>query len=233
ARLYAEDPEKGFLPSTGTGLSFVAARQAFQDLPGAPEVRYPDFAVLLPLRESQKMAPGVQGAFYTIIGIVNAGLGQKGQKSFLPGSEVHRGITLHTARYLPPTEGEMEGRESLPPRFNFSPTVAVVKETLVVGSTSRIVKDLIDGSGGTEAVPAGCRALLQLRGPEIRRILEENREVLVANRMLEAGLKRVAAEREIDGLLALAGTVDGIDLRLDEGANTVGVTLDLGTGGAR
>ncbi|MCZ6572684.1 MAG: hypothetical protein O7C98_05885 [Planctomycetota bacterium] len=218
-----------FLPATGTGLTLVAARQRFEDLAKPPEVKYPDFALLLPLTDTEAVAPGIQGAFYNIIGIVNVQLGQKGQKGFLQGSREYKGVTVHAARYYKPTEGEMEGRELLPPRYNFSPATAIVKDTLVLASTERMIKDLIDGLEGQDTAPPSAYMQFEIRA-QAAEALQDNREVLVADSMLKQGLDRKTAEARFDGWMRALRTLRKLELVVDEKNEATGFRFRIQTG---
>lgn len=214
-----------FLPNIGSELVFLATRAERAEGRPAPEVRLPQFALLYPLQNAEKLGTNLQVAFQSAIGVFNVLSAQEGGKPLLLGSEQRNGVLIQTATHLPPSEGESEGMRGLPIRYNFAPACAVVGGWFVLGSTGGIVREVVDSWGGPAAPPTGVNAGLWLRGAESLRALEENRGPLVARNMIEKGHDREAAEREIDLLLDLARRVREIHLTVEEERGALGITF--------
>jgi uncharacterized protein YheU (UPF0270 family) len=165
-------------------------------------------------------------AFQTGIGIVNATQGRMGN-AFLLFNETHKGVSIHGARYLPPSMGEKEAMKSLPIRYNFSPSFAIVKDYLVLASTPDVLKELIDAQAGATPVRAGVNAGLWIRGSEAHRAVRENRENLIAQTMVKEGDDRATAERKIDLLLDAARHVRSLSLTSEESRAALGFRLEI------
>ncbi|MEE9282203.1 MAG: hypothetical protein V3V67_18710, partial [Myxococcota bacterium] len=218
-----------FLPSLVGDVSIVATRASWGQGP-APLPRYPQAALLLRIREPAELAPRLAVGFQTLIGLVNANRSQNGQKPLLLGSETHDGVVVHSARFLAPTPAEMEGLRALPVRFNFSPAHAVVGEHLVLATAPDIVRELIDAHGTPPPETDAVNARLALRGSEVARTLEENREPLIAQNMLNEGNSREEAERAIGFVLDVARYIRGATLSHESLDGMARIDLQIGLG---
>jgi len=218
-----------FLPSLrDEDIVVIATRRSFQGK-ATPAIRLPQGAVLFPIRASDKLGLSFRIGFQTAIGIINAQQGMMGSP-FLISNETYEGVEIQSAAYLPPSDGEMEGRKNLPLRYNFEPSAAVVGDYYVLASTKDVLKEIIDARGGKTPVPAGTNAGFWIRPGEVRAALAENREQLVAQTMLKDGLDRAAAEQRVSWLLDLARYAKAMSFRMEESRASVGLTLDLVVG---
>lgn len=220
-----------FLPNIGAELTFLATRPAFP-AGQEPAVRYPQFALLYPLASSPAMGDRLLVGFQTAIGVLNALRGQEGGKPMLLASEVYRDVVLQTARFLPAEPIEKEGMVGLPVRFNFTPTCAVVGGWFVLASGTELVRDLIDGRGGSAAQESGVNAGFWVRGSESAALLRENREQLIAQNMLRQASDRKSAEARIDFLLDLARNVHSLAITQEELGGALGLTFRVSAGPA-
>jgi hypothetical protein len=221
-----------FLPNIGDEFILVGSRPVFEAGKAAPAVRYPQGAILWPIRNAEKFAVRLQLAYQTLVFILNQQAAQMNASPLLNSIVEYKGVRCHVARYMPPEDAEMEGREALPARYNFTPSAAVVGDYLVIASTESMLRDLIDGREGTTAAPAHVNAGVWLEPAEIRALLAENRSALIANTMLEKGVDRAEAARRIDLALDLGQYVRSFSLTATESRATVGVALDLVVGTA-
>jgi hypothetical protein len=183
-------------------------------------------AFLYPLDASDELATKLQVAFQTGIGIINATQGMA-TKPFMLLTETYEGVLIQSARYLPPSAGEVEAAQGLPLRYNFEPTAALVDGHYVFASAPGIVKQLIDGRGGATPAAEGVNAGLWLRPAAAHRSLAANREALVAQTMLEQGDDRPAAEGKIDLLLDLARYVRSVSFTAEEGRGAFALALEI------
>jgi hypothetical protein len=221
-----------FLPSLrDADLVLLATRRVYREGEPAPAVRYPQGALLFPIRKSDRFGLKLQIGFQTAIGIINAQQGMSGKAFFLT-TEPYKGTMIQTARYLPPTEGEKEMAKALPPRFNFEPSAAIVGDHFVLASTRAIVEDLIDAQDGATPVRAGVNSGIWLRPPEVLAILKENREALIAQTMMKEGDDRPTAEKKIDLVLDLGQYVRGLVLTAEQSRASLDVVLELVLGPA-
>jgi len=219
-----------FLPNVGGEWTLLATRPEYAPDAPAPEVRLPHFALLYPLKSADALRANLEDGFQAAIGVVSVLSAMNGGKPFSQGVETRNGVRILTAAYRPPSEGELEGMRGLPMRYNFSPSFAILGDWFVLGSTTAIVRDLVDGWGRPTGVAPGVNAGLWIRGPEAHKGLKENFEPLVARNMVEKAHDRAAAEAEIGLLLDLAGRVRDLSLTVEEGRGTLGVTLSLVAG---
>ncbi|MHC4547469.1 MAG: hypothetical protein ACYTEZ_01720 [Planctomycetota bacterium] len=222
-----------FLPSLrDADLVLLATRRVYAEGVRAPAVRYPQGAVLFPIRKSERLGLNLQIGFQTAIGIINAQQGQMGGKAFFLSTESYRGTVIQTARYLPPTEGEQEMTGALPPRFNLEPSAAIVGDYFILASTRGIVEELIDAQGGRTPVKPNLNAGLWFHPSEILAILKENREALVARTMMKEGDDRPTAEKKIDFILDVGRYVRSLALTAEESRVSLGAVFELVLGPA-
>ena len=220
------------LPELRPDLTFVATRPVFEPGAAVPEVRYPQFALLIPLRDAAKVAPDLKMAFQSAIVFLSAASVQENGRGLRLSLRKHAGIDLLTAAYAPPTDGEMEGRSALPVRYNFAPSCAEVDGWFLMASSPRILTDLIDGRGkGTGEAP-GANAGFWIDGREAALLLRENREALVTQSILKEGKARPAAEMQTDLLLDLARHVRSLSLVFAEERGEAGLRLTVRLGPA-
>ncbi|MFI5403923.1 MAG: hypothetical protein ACHQ1G_13375, partial [Planctomycetota bacterium] len=216
-----------FLPALGDEMSFLATRRTWAEGKPAPAIRLPQMAFLFPVRASEDLALKLEIAFHTGIGIINATQGMAGQSFRPPVSENYKDVLIVHARYLPASEGEIEASNGLPIRFNFEPTAALVGDHYVIATAPGIVKQLVDGRGGSTPAGANVNSGLWLMPAEARRGLAENREGLVANTMLEKGDDRPTAEKKIDLLLDLSRYVRAFSMTAEEGGGVYALALEF------
>jgi len=216
-----------FLPSLkGDEFSFLATQRIWPKDTPAPAIRLPQMAFVFPVAATEEMATKLQVAFQTGIGIINATQGMM-TKSFMTYTETYNGVLVQFARYLPPSKGEIEAGQGLPIRYNFEPAAALVGGHYVLASSPGIVKQLIDGRGGSTPPGEGVNAGLWLRPEEARKGLAENREALIANNMLKEGDDRATAEGKIDLLLDLSRYVKTLSLTAEESPGTYALALEV------
>ncbi len=98
------------------------------------------------------------------------------------------------------------------------PTIATSDHYVVIASHTQVADRLIDGlvKAGDElpACPDHQQTRIQFRGPEAHAWLQENREFLIAQNMLDKGATRQQAETAIDTLINIVGTMKGVALEL-------------------
>ncbi len=217
-----------FLPVLGGEMIVIGTRRPYAPGEAAPAVRYPEGALLIPFRGDDDVRVRLEVAFHSIVGIINLQQAQQMKAMpLMPSVEEYKGVKIQCARYLAPTKAEMEMQQALPARYNFAPAMGMVGNHLAIASSDRILKELIDGLGTPTPVEPGINAGFWLRAEQSRLLLEENRESLVAQRMLEKSEDRANAEQAVDLGLGLARYVRGFDLEMVESRSTVGVAVNV------
>ncbi|MEE8104105.1 MAG: hypothetical protein V3T86_01070 [Planctomycetota bacterium] len=216
-----------FLPAFGKELTILATRPVYTALE-APAVQYPHVALIGRMTKVEGMETKLTIAFQTTIGIVNAQRAQQGEKPFLIAPEIYAGQVIQSARYLPPDAMEMSGMEGkgLPVRYNIAPSLAIVGGHLVIASSPELIKRLIDGQGKS-GVLGGVNAGLWLDGTETRKLLEANRDALVAQNMISKGHSKAEAEQEVGGLIDLGRFIRRFELSVEEGRRAHGLRFEI------
>ena len=183
------------------GVQIVSAIQDFTDLPTPqPDIKLPSFAVVAQLAEPEKVQRRFKMAFQSTIGLVNLGLGQEGQPQLDMETQQVGEAKLVTTSYV--AEDAQQGVGLI--NYNFSPTLCFIEDSMIISSTRDLAIKLVEAQqqGAVEVAPE-INTALHLQGPELLRVLEANREVLIAQNMLEEGVGREQSEATITSFLSL------------------------------
>jgi hypothetical protein len=217
-------PAEDVFAALGPELAVVVDRQTFADAP-EPDVKLPGACLVAHMHDPQAFGPAVQVAFQTLVGFLNTDRAQKRQAPFLIDAFEHEGTVVRAARLLP-REGEEPGTDS-----NASPAVAVVDDWLLVGTSLEQVRGLVDAlhAGALRKVGGGPFSLT-VDGAGLLALARDDRDVLVAQHILEEGLSAEEAGRKVDNLLALLGDVRSLDLSVTRAADGLDVLLRLALG---
>jgi len=216
-----------FLPRLGPEVTILATRAEYAAGVPAPSVRLPQFALLFPMKDAETMWPELRQAFLQTMSLVNLGAMQSQGRAFRIGAETHKGVEIQTATYRPPEPAEMEGQTGLPIRYNFSPSAAMVHGCFVIGSTTGIVREIVDAQGRPGTPAQGVNAGFWIEGRDSAQLLRENREAFVSQAMLEEGKPRATAEMQLDLALEIARHVLAASLVVEEGRDAVGLRLHV------
>ena len=194
-------------------IGFVASRQDFQDILPVPTIKLPQFALVLSLREPERMTRELRRTFQSMIGFFNVIGAMEGRPQLeMDIDKLDNGAELITSVYIP-EEGEEES-EYAPILFNFSPSVGFRGDQFVVSSTSQLARELVqqppqqDGSGRNTA--------MKLEAATLKTVLADNRDQLVSQNMLEEGNTKDEAEVAIDLLLEVVGYFENVTLDLQQ-----------------
>ncbi|MFN0207768.1 MAG: hypothetical protein ACKVS6_15780 [Planctomycetota bacterium] len=197
---------------------FIVARQSYSNLPKAPKVKIPAFAVLLQVKEdSKKITEGFRRAFQTAIALSAADAAQKGRAALGLTEETVGEQKIYYSTYPDPEEDEEVALE-----YNFSPAFCSKGNYLIVSSTHELARDVIlqlPAAPRTEvnvSEPAKASSTLDelyIHGPEAMRALDENSAGIIANAMLENGKSKAQASRELAGIVDLASLVRSAAVR--------------------
>jgi hypothetical protein len=175
-----------------------------------------------------------KNAFQSALGFVNIGLTEQGQPQFDVNTQTTPNGCICTSQVFP---------EAGAPRnlmvYNFSPTLVVEGDRLILSSTAGFAEQLKlaaanQPSSQEDPAATGKRVAntvvrLDLRG--IVSLLDANRAALVANNMMEKGHDRVAAEGEIGVLLDVARLFHDLEIRLENGEGRLGLVTRIGFAG--
>jgi hypothetical protein len=216
------------LPEFGPTIALVARNQEFAGFKTRPKPAIPSFAIIFELKSAEKFAKGVTAGFQSLVAIINADQGQK-KKAMMPmlvekekvGDHSLYGVTLD-----PPAEG------TPPINYNFSPSLAVVGSKLMISSTRELGLILVEemaAAGTSTASPKVVPDVLRIDGPAVKAILDENRELLIADSMMKKGTSKEAAEGEIGGLLETLKLVRDLSMETGKDGDAVKFHMVLRT----
>jgi hypothetical protein len=198
-------------------VQIVVARQKLPqaDLP-APDIKLPAFAAIHRLKDEAKMRRSLKVSFQSLIGFLNVAGAQNGQPPLELSSETIEGGEMIVGQYLPPVDPEDAQRGKI--NYNFSPTAAFVGDKLIISSTKALAVELAASAQAEQRdQPAGAAQVntqSRLNSSALRLVLEDNREQLIAQNMLEKGHSREEAEKEIGALLEILSWVRHTGVRL-------------------
>jgi hypothetical protein len=228
AELFAPEQLPGFAEAITNGALFFGGKDLSEDvLPRlSPWIRLvsqePDFAAE---RRPEIPLPGLAAvgvldreeegeqwvaAFQTLVALVNVDQAQKGRQSLRLRLDREGGVEITSARFATPDPGD-----GVDVRYNLEPAVAVVGRHLVLGTHQSLVRGLVrELAGAAPGTPGDAGESLALDAAALRTAVEQNRELLIAKKMLEDGLERDAAAREIEGLRLALASFEGARIEL-------------------
>ena len=194
------------------GLRLVAKRQEY-DSAITPDIKLPAFALVGKMRD-----PTVQRrfgvSFQSLIGILNIESAQNDRPQIELITTKQDGITMKGGEYL--LDSELDKGLMI---YNFSPSIAFQGEYIVISSTADFARELavatkkLDQSDEASA----SNTVLSLDADLIKKLLDDNRESLIAQSMIGSGKTRAVATAEVDVILNLLDYLDQghLDLRFD------------------
>lgn len=217
------DLTEDVLAQTHPEVRVVVAEQAFGD--DAPQLRLPSFAAVFRLRDPEKFALVAEEAWQKAIGLVNFTRGQQAQAGMIIRQPTHEKTTYTMAYFLPGEKGT-----PMETHHNFRPSLAVVGDFLVLGSTDALAEDLIDAlkreqAGPPKTVPS-IHSLVELDATKIASLLGANRGHLVRQNVVEKGHSEEQAATEIDLLLSIVGNLGRMRLSLQGPPQPTRAVLD-------
>jgi len=182
-------------------VRIVVAEQAYDPKIGTPAVQYPGFAIVFRVRDSKNFAEVIEEAWQKAVGFTNFTRGQQALPGLIIDRSVYGDVKFTTAAFA---SGSVKDRQNLDERFNFSPSLAVVGDYLILSSAESLTRDLIDAvkqemAASVKAL-AETHSLVEIDAGRLASILSANRERLILNSMRDEGKTREQAEGEI-GLL--------------------------------
>ena len=205
-------------------VSLVAVRQDFQNKFPTPAIKLPAFAIVATLRDPDAMQRDLRRTFQSMVGFFNVVGAMNGQNQLeLDMEDLGDGAQLISSSYVPET-GEEKATDA-PILFNFSPTVGFAGDRFVISSDTDLARKL------TLAKPVGAsgddNTRSTLNASVLRDVLDDNREQLIAQNMLEDGNSREEAEAAIDFLLEIVDFFQDASLRLKQDGERLELSFQL------
>jgi hypothetical protein len=225
------DYSSELLPGLRPTVHLLAARQKFAGPPPTPEL--PGFALLLHLKDAAKLAPKLENAALMTMSFINVDRGQKMQPQYNIGLDMHGKQRMVTAAFPEDVEPGPRGV-----RYNLEPAVSVVGDRLLICTSRKMAEDVIDAlaklpeAAGAAAESAGAAPesaadVVRVDLAALREAFEVNREVFIANRMLEADLERAAAVEQVDAFLQAAKLLSDFELKLQRDKDGLSIRARL------
>jgi hypothetical protein len=181
----------------------VIAQQDYAALKPAPDVKYPALAIVAELNSADSdFGERFKVGFQAIVGISNVEKADKKGPALELGSEEVEGVKLATARYMVPRSGP--GTTATPnQRYNFTPATAQVGRYLILSSSVALARTLIrelksKQNTGSQPAETSDTLVVEADGPELARLLEQNRSRLAMQVMLGRGQARDQAQEQVD-----------------------------------
>ncbi|MCA9048584.1 MAG: hypothetical protein KDA89_07635 [Planctomycetaceae bacterium] len=205
-------------------VAFVASRQDFTDVLPAPAIRLPQFALVLKLRDPEKMTRELRRTFQSMIGFFNVLGAMQGNPQLELNMKQIDDAELITSTYIPEEDDADSADAGI--FFNFSPSVGFNRDRFVVASTSRLAQELVQAQ--LRDTPAdGVNTTMQLHADVLHDVLNDNRKHLVARNMLEDGNSPEEAEATIGLLLQFLSYYRDLSLELVNRNDRISVQVSL------
>lgn len=208
-----KDFGEDILGSLTPQIGFIATKQNFENLLPIPAIKLPQFALVLELKDPEKMTRELRRTFQSMIGFFNVIGAMEGRPQLeMDIDKLANGAELITSTYIP--EAGEEASATAPILFNFSPSVGFAKERFVVASTKGLARELVENA----SKPADTQSLntaVRLDANVLQAVLGDNREQLISQNMLAEGHDREEAENAINLLLEFVGYFKDASLKLD------------------
>jgi hypothetical protein len=207
----------------------VVAEQQYDEKTGTPALQLPGFAAIVRLRDPDKFSLVMKEAWQKAIGLVNFTRGQQALPGLIIDSATHSGTTYTTAFF---SVADEENKEAVDVRFNFQPALAVTGTHLIMSSTDALACDLIDAlqkeaQAGCEPV-AGQHSLAMVKSAPLASILDDNRDAMIRQNMVEDGKSREQAEQEVTGILMVLKYFTGIEIEAGTGDDHARLNIQVG-----
>lgn len=213
------------------GLQIVVDRQEFA-ADAQPDLQLPAFALVGQLRKPAEMGRRFKSAFQSTMGFVNLGLTEQGQPQFDVNTQTTATGCICSSQVFP----EADAPKNLVV-YNFSPTLVVAGDRLILSSTLGLAERLQEagpGDAGNERPDSGgagervANTVIGIDLQAVTSLLDANREALIANNMMEKGHDHAAAESEIGVLLDVARLFRDLEIRLENGNGRLALVTRIG-----
>ena len=169
-------------------IRFVVANQQYDPAVGTPSPQIPAFALVLQQRNPAQFREVMEEAWQKSIGLASFTRGQKAEPGFVIDRPVHWTTKYSVARFS--TTG-VKDRSKLDVRFNFSPSLAMPGNHIILSSTEQLTCDLIDALGREAKQPpaplAQTHSLLEAQGERVGAALLANRDNILRQNILKSG----------------------------------------------
>ena len=194
-------------------IRLVVANQQYDPAVGTPSPQIPAFALVLQMRNPAQFREVMEEAWQKAVGLASFTRGQKADPGFVIDRPVHWTTKYSVAKF---SSTGVKDRSKLDVRFNFSPSLAMPGNYLILSSTEQLTCDLIDAVGREAKQPpaplAQTHSLLEAKGDRVAAALLANRDNMVRQNMLKSGASGEANAAGIDALITFTEFVERLRL---------------------
>lgn len=219
------------LGALGQDWRLVLVKQDPATLQPRPDILLPGFAMVVDLNgEDPEFSQRLLAAYQSFVGLANLGAAQSKAPPLMQGSEQFEGITISTARFLPPRKDAAASDEPVHIRHNLSPAVAQVGNRFILSSTVETAKALLTSlkaEGQGNAARSDQTLRIEAEGQAVSALIDQNRETLIDRIVVKEGKDRAVAGKEVDLLKALAKYLGQGALSATDTADGVSFTLNF------
>jgi hypothetical protein len=191
------------------------------------------------LREKQATKADIKKhfrvAFQSITALANLDGAQKGRPLLEMKTEKRGAAEILYATYEAPSDSDAkpQATDAKPAErdiyYNFSPALVLSGNYLMLCSTKQIAEELADLAAKPASTKAKENTLLEVAAQPIGKLLQDNREQLIAQNMLEKGHSRAEAEKEVDVFVALVNAVKNARVSLTPTDKTISLDVEIET----
>ncbi|MBL8815875.1 MAG: hypothetical protein JNL58_07575 [Planctomyces sp.] len=204
---FGEDILGSFEPQMG----IIVTRQSFEDVLPAPAIRLPAFAFVMELRDPETMTRELRRTFQNMIGFFNVVGAMEGRPQLEMDIDKFENGEMLTSAYVP--EDDVAKSTSADLIFNFSPSIGFSGKRCVIASTRSLASALTQSRTTTPAIDQ-VNSYVSFQVPVLRDVLNDNREQLISQNMLEQGNSRSTAEDQISLLLEVVSCFRDVALKM-------------------
>lgn len=221
-----KDFGEDILGSFGPGLRLIVNRQDFTDRLPKPAIRIPSFALTGTLLDPDETQVELRRIFQSMVGFLNVVGSMEGNPQLDQDIELHEKAKIYKASFVAEPDEKKSERARI--QFNFSPSLAFAGDQFILSSTTELARELSDvvTSDGARG-PSSPNTVFTAPVPAISRILDDNREQLIAKNMLEEGHSREEAENRIGILFSVLELFSDLNFDLATTGGTIRARLEL------
>jgi hypothetical protein len=220
-RDFGEDILAAFEPE----VAFIAVRQEFADTKPQPTIKLPAFAAVFELKQPDSMRRELRRTFQSLVGFLNIVGAMNGQKQLeLGGEPIGEAAEMVTSTYVP-EEDDLQAYDA-ELIFNFSPSIAFRGRQFVISSSSALARQLVSEASSEES-HGNKNTDATLHAAGLQKVLRDNRDQLIAQRMLEDGNSREEATALVDLILNVVGYFKETSVALQQDENELKATWEV------
>ena len=213
------------LGSLHPDIQLAVCKQTFDDQSPLPDIKLPAFALQFRMRTPEATTSEFRRVFLSFVGFINVVGAMNGQPQLDLGFDQVDAATLVTATYIPPLDDQ--DTTITPINYNFSPTLAFAGERMVISSSSKLARTLVQSSADVDSNEMGSNTHAVLHADALADVLRDNKPQLVAQNMLEKGHSPEQANAEIGLLLDLINLFRDASMDLDVTDEQLKLTTQL------